>query len=159
MTDHDPRRNASAALCFLPDAAQAASADMKIASFNINNIRKRLPNLFDWLREAEPDAVCLQELKTADAEFPAEAIRQAGYLAVWRGTKELELRCHRGALDSRADLRRASRQSSRHADPSRAWLVVAMASTLAGNFTLVGSVANLIVAACTVAWGRGIWWI
>jgi exodeoxyribonuclease III len=60
---------------------------MKIASFNINNIRKRLPNLLDWLREAGPDVVCLQELKATDAEFPAEAIRQAGYEAAWRGQK------------------------------------------------------------------------
>jgi exodeoxyribonuclease III len=60
---------------------------MKIASFNINNIRKRLPNLLDWLREAGPDVVCLQELKAMDAEFPAEAIRQAGYEPVWRGQK------------------------------------------------------------------------
>ena len=60
---------------------------MKIASFNINNVRKRLPNLLDWLREAGPDVVCLQELKATDAEFPAEAIRQAGYEAVWRGQK------------------------------------------------------------------------
>jgi len=60
---------------------------MKIASFNINNIRKRLPNLLDWLREAGPDVVCLQELKATDVEFPAEAIRQAGYEAVWRGQK------------------------------------------------------------------------
>jgi exodeoxyribonuclease III len=52
---------------------------MKIASFNINNINRRLPNLLSWLREAEPDIVCLQELKAADAEFPAEATRQAGY--------------------------------------------------------------------------------
>ena len=60
---------------------------MKIASFNINNINRRLTNLLDWLREAEPDIVCLQELKAADAEFPAEAIRHAGYHAVWRGEK------------------------------------------------------------------------
>src|SRR5580704_712723 len=60
---------------------------MKIASFNINNIRKRLPNLLDWLREAGPDVVCLQELKATDAEFPAETLRQAGYEAVWRGQK------------------------------------------------------------------------
>jgi hypothetical protein len=60
---------------------------MRIASFNINNIRKRLPNLLDWLCEMEPDVVCLQELKTADAEFPADVIRQAGYQAVWRGQK------------------------------------------------------------------------
>ena len=60
---------------------------MKIASFNINNINRRLTNLLNWLREAEPDIVCLQELKAADAEFPAEAIRQAGYHAVCRGER------------------------------------------------------------------------
>jgi exonuclease III len=52
---------------------------MKIATFNINNIRKRLPNLLDWMRETGPDVVCLQELKTTDAEFPVEAIREAGF--------------------------------------------------------------------------------
>jgi exodeoxyribonuclease III len=60
---------------------------MKIATFNINNIRKRLPNLLEWLRRAQPDVVCLQELKTTDAEFPANAIRRAGYEAVWKGQK------------------------------------------------------------------------
>jgi exodeoxyribonuclease III len=60
---------------------------MKIATFNINNVRRRLPNLVDWLREAEPDVVCLQELKATDAEFPAEAIKKAGYEAIWRGQK------------------------------------------------------------------------
>ena len=58
---------------------------MKIASFNINNINRRLTNLVNWLRETEPDIVCLQELKASDSEFPAEAIRQAGYHAVCRG--------------------------------------------------------------------------
>jgi exonuclease III len=56
---------------------------MKIASFNINNIHRRLTNLLNWLREAEPDIACPQELKAADSEFPAEAIRQAGYHGVW----------------------------------------------------------------------------
>jgi exodeoxyribonuclease III len=60
---------------------------MKIASFNINNINRRLVNLLRWLREAGPDIVCLQELKAADDEFPADAIREAGYHAVWRGEK------------------------------------------------------------------------
>ena len=60
---------------------------MKIASFNINNVRKRLPDLLEWLRQAKPDVVCLQELKTTDAEFPAAAIRGAGYEAVWKGQK------------------------------------------------------------------------
>jgi exodeoxyribonuclease-3 len=60
---------------------------MKIATFNVNNIRKRLPNLIDWLRRAKPDAVCLQELKTTDREFPTDALRKVGYNAVWRGEK------------------------------------------------------------------------
>jgi exodeoxyribonuclease-3 len=60
---------------------------MKIASFNINNVNRRLPNLLQWLKAARPDIACLQELKAADAEFPADAIRKAGYRAVWRGQK------------------------------------------------------------------------
>ena len=60
---------------------------MKIATFNINNINRRLPNLLDWLKAAKPDIVCLQELKCTDAEFPAEPIRRAGYQAVWRGQR------------------------------------------------------------------------
>jgi len=60
---------------------------MKIAAFNINNIRRRLPNLLDWMRETNPDVVCLQELKATDAEFPIAAIRDAGYEAIWHGQK------------------------------------------------------------------------
>jgi len=60
---------------------------MKIATFNINNVNKRLANLLDWLRSAKPDVVALQELKAPDAEFPAPAIERAGYGAVWRGQK------------------------------------------------------------------------
>jgi exodeoxyribonuclease-3 len=60
---------------------------MKIATFNINNVVRRLPNLLDWLRVAAPDVVCLQELKTTDAGFPEAAIREAGYEAVWRGQR------------------------------------------------------------------------
>jgi exodeoxyribonuclease-3 len=60
---------------------------MKIATFNINNINHRLPNLLQWLKAAKPDIVCLQELKSTDADFPADAIDRAGYRAVWRGQK------------------------------------------------------------------------
>src|SRR5262245_19209518 len=60
---------------------------MKIATFNINNVNKRLPNLLDWLAAAKPDAVCLQELKATDAEFPKAAFADAGYGAVDRGEK------------------------------------------------------------------------
>ena len=60
---------------------------MKIATFNVNNVRKRLPNLLAWLRATKPDVVCLQELKTTDAEFPMREFDRAGYQAVWRGQK------------------------------------------------------------------------
>jgi exodeoxyribonuclease-3 len=60
---------------------------MKIATFNINNVNKRLANLLDWLRTAKPDAVALQELKSADSQFPRKAIEDAGYGAVWRGQR------------------------------------------------------------------------
>jgi exodeoxyribonuclease-3 len=58
---------------------------MKIATFNINNINRRLANLLAWLGEAEPDIVCLQELKATDGAFPSAALHSAGYEAVWRG--------------------------------------------------------------------------
>jgi exodeoxyribonuclease-3 len=60
---------------------------MKIATFNINNVNRRLPNLLEWLHAAQPDVVCLQELKTTDGSFPKGAIRDAGYGAVWRGQR------------------------------------------------------------------------
>jgi exodeoxyribonuclease III len=60
---------------------------MKIATFNINNINRRLPNLLRWLRAARPDIVCLQELKAADDDFPHREIEKAGYHALWRGQK------------------------------------------------------------------------
>ena len=60
---------------------------MKIATFNINNVNKRLANLLAWLRAAKPDVVCLQELKATNREFPKAAFENAGYGAVWRGQK------------------------------------------------------------------------
>jgi exodeoxyribonuclease III len=60
---------------------------MKIATFNINNVNRRLPNLLRWLGAAKPDVVSLQELKASDAEFPHAAIEKAGYGAVWQGQK------------------------------------------------------------------------
>jgi exodeoxyribonuclease III len=60
---------------------------MKIATFNINNVNRRLPNLLRWLRSAGPDVVCLQELKSTDQEFPVDAFAKAGYGAVWRGQR------------------------------------------------------------------------
>jgi len=60
---------------------------MKIATFNINSIRNRLPRLLEWLDETKPDIVCLQELRIYHEEFPLDAIRDAGYGALWQGQK------------------------------------------------------------------------
>ena len=68
-------------------ASRKRTKTIKIATFNINNVNRRLPNLLTWLAEASPDVVCLQELKSTDADFPVAAIRDAGYGAVWRGQK------------------------------------------------------------------------
>jgi exodeoxyribonuclease-3 len=60
---------------------------VKIATFNINNINKRLENLLAWLAKTEPDVVCLQELKTEQGAFPARTLRALGYEAVWQGER------------------------------------------------------------------------
>ncbi len=58
---------------------------LKIATFNINGIRARLPILLQWLETEAPDVVCLQELKAVDTAFPATDILKAGYHAIWHG--------------------------------------------------------------------------
>ena len=60
---------------------------MKVATYNVNGVNGRLPVLLRWLEEAEPDVVCLQELKAPDERFPSTAIEQAGYGAIWHGQK------------------------------------------------------------------------
>ena len=58
---------------------------MTIATFNVNGISSRLSALLRWLVKAQPDVVCLQELKARDQAFPASAIRDAGYGVIWHG--------------------------------------------------------------------------
>ncbi|WP_367871754.1 exodeoxyribonuclease III [Luteolibacter sp. Populi] len=60
---------------------------MKIATYNVNGVNGRLPVLLRWLAEARPDVVCLQELKAPEEKFPALAIEEAGYGAIWHGQK------------------------------------------------------------------------
>lgn len=60
---------------------------MKIATYNVNGVNGRLPVLLRWLHEARPDVVCLQELKAPQEKFPEEAIKEAGYSAIWHGQK------------------------------------------------------------------------
>jgi exodeoxyribonuclease-3 len=60
---------------------------MKIATYNVNGISSRLPVLLRWLAETSPDVVCLQELKAPEEKFPEQAIKDAGYNAIWHGQK------------------------------------------------------------------------
>jgi exodeoxyribonuclease III len=60
---------------------------LKIVTFNINNINKRLDNLMGWLGKTQPDVVCLQELKAEQQAFPAKTLRTLGYRAVWLGER------------------------------------------------------------------------
>ncbi len=59
----------------------------KIASWNVNSIRSRMPILLDWLHKHQPDAFCLQETKVQDKDFPEDPIREAGYNVAFRGEK------------------------------------------------------------------------
>ena len=74
---------------------------MKLATWNVNSLKVRLPHLLDWLKSAQPDVMCLQELKLEDAKFPREEIAAAGYRASFSGQKT-----YNGvAILSRADAR------------------------------------------------------
>ena len=59
----------------------------RLATWNVNSLKVRLPHLLDWLAQAQPDVMCLQETKTEDANFPLAAIQAAGYQAVFCGQK------------------------------------------------------------------------
>ena len=78
---------------------------LRIATYNVNGVNGRLPRLLEWLQETRPDIACLQEIKTSDPRFPADALAAVGYHAVWhgqpahhgvailaRGTQPIELR-------------------------------------------------------------------
>ena len=58
---------------------------MKLATFNVNGVVRRLDNLLAWLAATRPDVACLQELKAEQGAFPERALREAGYHAVWHG--------------------------------------------------------------------------
>ena len=60
---------------------------MRIATFNINGIKARLPRLLEWLEETQPDVACLQEIKSQDDGFPASEFEAIGYQALWHGQK------------------------------------------------------------------------
>src|SRR5690349_11952967 len=70
----------------VPDGAGSRRV-LKVATYNVNGVNGRLPRLLEWLRETDPDIVCLQELKTDDTKFPARAIEEAGFGAIWHGQR------------------------------------------------------------------------
>jgi len=115
-----------------------SSKPLRIATFNVNGVNGRLPRLLDWLAETEPDIVCLQEIKTGDATFPAKAVEAAGYAAIWhgqrshhgvailgRGSPPMEVR--RGLPGDAADLQ------ARYLEASLAGLTVASVYLPNGN--------------------------
>ena len=60
---------------------------MRIATWNVNSLKVRLPHVLDWLAANQPAVLCLQETKTEDAQFPLAELQQAGYHAVFSGQK------------------------------------------------------------------------
>ncbi len=60
---------------------------MRIATWNVNSLKVRLPHVLDWLATNQPDVLCLQELKQEDSQFPLAELQQAGYQAVFSGQK------------------------------------------------------------------------
>jgi exodeoxyribonuclease-3 len=60
---------------------------MKVASYNANSVRARLPLVLRWLKEHSPDVLCLQETKVQDHDFPEDAFTSAGYRVIYRGEK------------------------------------------------------------------------
>jgi exonuclease III len=64
-----------------------AAHSMIVATFNVNGVNGQLPVLLRWLGEAEPDIVCIQELKAPDDKLPEGALEAAGYGAIWHGQR------------------------------------------------------------------------
>ncbi len=78
--------------CFLPDdrilrESKRSRTSWKLATWNVNSIRTRLPLFLNWLEENKPHVVCLQETKVEDSNFPVWEINQSGYETVFYGQK------------------------------------------------------------------------
>jgi exodeoxyribonuclease III len=81
-------RRDTASICPQSSRHSREPPSVKIATYNINNINRRLDGLLVWLKESKPDIVCLQELKVLTEDFPEEAIARRGYGAIWLGQKQ-----------------------------------------------------------------------
>ncbi|MFH1732766.1 MAG: exodeoxyribonuclease III [Planctomycetota bacterium] len=92
---------------------------LKIATFNVNSIRARMPILLDWLKASRPDVLCVQETKVVDADFPFIEIKGAGYHAAFRGEKS-----YNGvAILSRGELKNVSFGLDDGGEPDEARLI------------------------------------
>lgn len=87
MTPSPSRPSGSAPKQAKKKAPEATRAPFRVATFNCNSVRTRLPLILDWLAANRPDALALQETKAPDDAFPADAFRQAGWEVVFRGEK------------------------------------------------------------------------
>ncbi len=86
-TRSPPIHNLAVSIDVSAQARRNMPATLKVATFNINGVRSRLPILLQWLHKEAPDVVCLQELKAPDEAFPIDAIQDAGYGAIWHGQR------------------------------------------------------------------------
>ena len=68
-------------------AAKHRATGLRIATYNVNGVRGRLPRLLEWLAETAPDVACLQEIKTSDDRVPAAPVEAAGYRTLWHGQR------------------------------------------------------------------------
>ena len=78
---------ASGVVGWIETATLPSGEPMKVASYNANSVRARLPLVLRWLREHSPEVLCLQETKVQDKDFPHDAFASAGYHVVYRGEK------------------------------------------------------------------------
>ena len=69
------------------NATAILKTPVKVATYNVNSLRRRLPIVLDWLERHKPDVLCLQETKVQDSEFPVADMERAGYHATFRGMK------------------------------------------------------------------------
>lgn len=107
---------------------------LRIASYNINGIASRLPVLLRWLEEFAPDVACLQELKCTDQAFPAQALADAGYSAIWHGQPRWNGVAILSRLGDPVETRRGL-----HGDPDddhSRYIEAAIAGILVGNLYL-----------------------
>jgi len=107
---------------------------LKIATWNVNSLKVRLPQVLDWLSSHQPDILCLQETKLADPNFPVADVQAAGYRSAYAGQKT-----YNGvAILSRAEATAVQVNIPHYDDPQKRVL----AATIQGIRTICAYVPN-----------------